>query len=139
MTPPKRKKAPEAATRALARVMLERFAGLAGDLSRQFSGLFGMLHEIKNTQTKILERVTPPANGTATVSRRPQKVASWKVSLAIAPYLNYENPVTDPAQLAGLLAEITRRAHTLQATGHIAILTFEVESGRLEMWSREDG
>ncbi len=134
MTPPKKKRTK--AESALS-VILERFAGLSGDLSRQFSGLFGMLHEIKNGIAELKTR-----NGAGDKIDRfgeAKPVTHWLISTPdVAPMFHEREKVrTGGNELGRVLVELAHRTETLHETGRIAILIYDEKKGKLELWCRE--
>ncbi len=134
MTPPKKKRGkPE----SVLSVILERFAGLSGDLSRQFSGLFGMLHEIKNGIADLKAR-----NGTAEKIDRFAEaipVTHWLISPPEFPPMmpDRDKIRTGGNELGHVLVELAHRAETLHETGRLAVLKYDERKGRLELWCRE--
>jgi len=115
-------------------VILERFAGMAD----KFSGVFGMLHEIKAELAKIRERVAPPD----AVERfgKPLVIKSWEIakpSTVPPAYLSSRPVIEEPAELAVLLHEIAVRAETVGMTGRICCIRFQSDNGRLEIYARE--
>lgn len=106
------------------------------DLFDKISGIFGMLHEIKN-------RLPSPAMNAA--SPRPDRVSD---KIPVAEWLIAEPelpPVMHPPgrlrrggnELAAVLIEIAHRAETLHETGRLAEIKYDERKGEIQLWARE--
>ena len=134
MTPKtKRRKRPPA--ESALKIILERFAGLANDLSREFSGIFGMLHEIKTGIGELKARSTPKADQFAEAI----PVTHWLIGEPEFPPMTTqrEKVYAGGNDLGRVLVELAHRAETLHETGRIAVLIYDEQKGKLELWARE--
>lgn len=107
-------------------------------ISSQISGLGNMIDTLKS-------RIPDPRNAAGSSGletfRTPQKVTVWLIAEPDPPrpafYVDKSKTITNPNELANVLFDLTQRVHTLNATGRLAILTFDEGRGALELHSRE--